>query len=79
VPYVAFNKDAFPNSGGRSCCASRTKSTSLCNEAQLLAREFFKRESFRLSFASRSKAARLPQPIALDRNRSMEPFGQGLS
>jgi hypothetical protein len=54
LPYVAFNKDAFPNCWQS---ASRTKSFSLPTQAQVFSREFQAQYQAFVRFAVASSAA----------------------
>jgi hypothetical protein len=72
LPYVAFNKDAFPN------CrqfASRTKSFSLPKQAQVSSREFQAQYQAFVRFAVASSAAL--SAIALKWTWLLEPFTRG--
>src|SRR5258708_902883 len=72
LPYVAFNKDAFPNCRQS---ASRTKSFSLPKQAQVLLRKFQAQYQAFVRFAVASSAAL--SAIALNRTWLLEPFTRG--
>jgi hypothetical protein len=72
LPYVAFNKDAFPN---RQHTASRTKSFSLPKQAQVSSRDFQAQYQAFVRFAVASSAAL--SAIALTRTWLLEPFTRG--
>jgi len=72
LPYVAFNKDAFPNCRH---IASRTKSFSLPKQAQVLLRRFQAQYQAFVRFAVGSSAAL--SAIALDWTCVLEPFTRG--
>jgi hypothetical protein len=62
LPYVAVNKDAFPNSPADA--AGCIKSFRLPKQARVFSVIF--QAQYRLSFALRSQAAQLSKAIALD-------------
>src|SRR3954447_7305086 len=72
LPYIAFNKDAFPNrwhtAGGPNHSACQNKPRFSCVS--------FKR-NIRLSFALRSRAAQLSKPSRSIRTWRLEPFTRG--
>jgi hypothetical protein len=72
LPYVAFNKDAFPN---RRRIASRTKSFSLPKQAQVSRVSFQAQYQAFVRFAVTSSAAL--SAIALNWTCLLEPFTRG--
>ena len=72
LPYVAFNKDAFPNC---QQSASRTKSFSLPKQAQVLLRKFQAQYQAFVRFAVASSAAL--SAIALNQDLAFGTFHSG--
>jgi hypothetical protein len=73
VPYVAVNKDAFPNSP--ACVAGRIKSFRLPKQARVSSVSF--QAQYQAFVRLRSEAAQLSKAIALEVTCVSEPFTRG--